>query len=148
MIHCSAHVRSRHMLGFFFLQGNSKSHWWSWFGLSGWPLLLCILIHATLAAKTLHRNIEWWDMDQLGLSGLRVNPANAKIHFTIANGLAQKVSLIRRALLPGRSAIPKLPPGVAVVSSNILVVNDMAQQSMISCKVRSTKRAQLNGPDP
>ena len=42
--------------------------------------------------KTILRNKEWKDTESLALSGIIVNPLNAKIYATMGNVLAQKVS--------------------------------------------------------
>lgn len=42
--------------------------------------------------KTVHRNSEWQNKETLSRSGLKVNPTNAKIHVTLGNVLARKVS--------------------------------------------------------
>ena len=44
--------------------------------------------------KTVHRNSEWLTKERLARSGLKVNPANAKIHVTLGNVLAKKVRAI------------------------------------------------------
>ena len=44
------------------------------------------------AFKTVHRNSEWQNKETLARSGLKVNPTNAKIHVTLGNFLANKVS--------------------------------------------------------
>ena len=44
--------------------------------------------------KTVHRNSEWLTKERLAISGLKVNPTNAKIHVTLGNVLAKKVRVI------------------------------------------------------
>ena len=56
------------------------------------PLMtLFILILLMFSAKTLIRNWEWGDTERLAVSGLKVNPFNAKVHFAMGNVLAQQV---------------------------------------------------------
>ena len=43
------------------------------------------------SVKTLDRNREWHDTHSLATSALSTNPANAKVHFTMGNVLAQQV---------------------------------------------------------
>ncbi|XP_019854061.1 PREDICTED: transmembrane and TPR repeat-containing protein 4-like isoform X2 [Amphimedon queenslandica] len=55
------------------------------------PLMtLFILILLMFSAKTLIRNWEWGDTERLAVSGLKVNPLNAKVHFAMGNVLAQQ----------------------------------------------------------
>lgn len=56
------------------------------------PLMaLFFAILFMFSAKTVARNWEWRDTESLAISGLKVNPGNAKVHFTMGNVLAQQV---------------------------------------------------------
>ena len=52
------------------------------------------IVLLSMTCKTLTRNSEWQSMSSLCVSGVKVNPGNAKIHFSIGNEHAQQVSCI------------------------------------------------------
>ncbi|XP_022788676.1 transmembrane and TPR repeat-containing protein 2-like isoform X2 [Stylophora pistillata] len=62
---------------------------WS-FSLSATGTVLTYSLLLLFAAKTVHRNSEWLNKEELARSGLKVNPTNAKIHVMLGNVLAKK----------------------------------------------------------
>lgn len=62
------------------------------FGLSIAGIIFVYSLLLLFAFKTVHRNSEWQNKETLARSGLKVNPTNAKIHVTLGNFLASKVS--------------------------------------------------------
>ena len=62
------------------------------FGLSITGIIFVYSLLLLFAFKTVHRNSEWQNKETLAISGLKVNPTNAKIHVTLGNFLASKVS--------------------------------------------------------
>ena len=62
------------------------------FGLSIAGIIFVYSLLLLFAFKTVHRNSEWQNKQTLARSGLKVNPTNAKIHVTLGNFLASKVS--------------------------------------------------------
>ncbi|XP_065178329.1 protein O-mannosyl-transferase TMTC4-like [Sycon ciliatum] len=88
-------------------------------------LLHCglIAVIVSMTCKTLHRNTQWYDMAVLGKAGVKVNPANAKIHFSIGNDLAQQGQ--RACELHFREAI-RLRPNYTSAWTNLgLVILNM-----------------------
>ncbi|XP_048588556.1 protein O-mannosyl-transferase TMTC4 [Nematostella vectensis] len=70
-------------------EGSTLSFRLNWLG-----QVLVYTLLLTFAAKTVHRNSEWYDTGTLAASGLRVNPENAKIHLTMGNYFAKKGLLL------------------------------------------------------
>lgn len=73
------------------------------FGLNTAGRILVYSLLLMFAVKSLHRNSEWKNKEILARSGLKVNPANAKIHVMLGNVLAKKVRvIIKEFKQPGR----------------------------------------------
>jgi len=73
-----------------FTQETSSIDWC--FGLSIAGMIFVYSLLLLFAFKTVHRNSEWQNKETLARSGLKVNPTNAKIHVTLGNVLASRVS--------------------------------------------------------
>ena len=51
------------------------------------PLFLLVMLHST---QTVRRNSEWYSDETMALSGIKINPNNAKLFLSVGNDLAQK----------------------------------------------------------
>lgn len=71
-------------------QETSSINWCFGLSITGMMFVYSLLLLSTF--KTVHRNSEWQNKETLARSGLKVNPTNAKIHVTLGNVLARKVS--------------------------------------------------------
>lgn len=71
-------------------QETSSIDWCFGLNIAGTTFVYSLLL--LFAFKTVHRNSEWQNKETLARSGLKVNPMNAKIHVTLGNVLASRVS--------------------------------------------------------
>lgn len=71
-------------------QETSSIDWRFGLNIAGMTFVYSLLL--LFAFKTVHRNSEWQNKETLARSGLKVNPMNAKIHVTLGNVLASRVS--------------------------------------------------------
>ena len=71
-------------------QETSSIDWCFGLNIAGTTFVYSLLL--VFAFKTVHRNSEWQNKETLARSGLKVNPMNAKIHVTLGNVLASRVS--------------------------------------------------------
>lgn len=71
-------------------QETSSKDWCFGLNIAGMMFVYSLLL--LFSFKTVHRNSQWQNKETLARSGLKVNPMNAKIHVTLGNVLASRVS--------------------------------------------------------